>query len=276
VDNLLIYYIKRRKSELSSGFDTAGCYKSRMYERNKIVLRKTIAVFAVCFVIMGAALQSAVNSCAGSADRELASTALISGIAPDVLAQAGEEAEECKLKLLGSIASQAGYAEYNRTDSVKNALAEGPRVLSCLYSNNSDGENDERETEPTFTSADPLPVTYALTDAERREICEVVMVESGNEPYEGQLAVAQCILDGCRYEGMRPIELIKAYKYTAGRKSPSKSVEQAVSDVFDKGVRVVEHRILYFYNPARNPNTFHETQKFIIEIGNHRFFDKKS
>ena len=47
-------------------------------------------------------------------------------------------------------------------------------------------------------------VRYALTAAERDEVERVVMAEAGAEPYIGQMAVAQCILNACEQENARP------------------------------------------------------------------------
>jgi len=116
---------------------------------------------------------------------------------------------------------------------------------------------------------------YPLTTAERKLVCEIVMAEAGGESLKGQMAVAQCILNGCQYEDMRPEELVVEYKYTKTRKSPSQSVKDAVSAVFDDGKMAVNERILYFYAPDRVTPTFHLTQEFVIEIGGHKFYDAK-
>lgn len=116
---------------------------------------------------------------------------------------------------------------------------------------------------------------FPLTDSEYIELCEVVMAESGAECYEGQKAVAQCILNGCLKEGVRPTELFTLYKYTPTRKTPTDSVKSAVNAVFKDGEKVTEEEILYFYAPKYAKGTWHETQRFVIEIGGHRFFAQK-
>ena len=115
-------------------------------------------------------------------------------------------------------------------------------------------------------------VRYSLTDKERAEIERVVMAECGAEPYDGIIAVAQCILNACEKSGKRPHETIRAYGYTPNRKTPSETVRKAVSEVFDNGKEIVEEYILYFYAPAWGNGTWHETMNFVIEIGGHRFF----
>ena len=69
---------------------------------------------------------------------------------------------------------------------------------------------------------------YELTDTERAEVERVVMAEAGGEPYEGQVAVAQCILTACLRTGLRPREAIKEYNYTTARIDPSESFQKAM------------------------------------------------
>ena len=115
-------------------------------------------------------------------------------------------------------------------------------------------------------------VHYALTDEQRTLIEQVVSAESCGEPYEGQVAVAQCILNACERDGITPEEAIVAYQYTGTRAEPTDSVKEAVAAVFDRGEGVTDEPILYFYAPARCTSRWHESQTFVIEIANHRFF----
>lgn len=113
---------------------------------------------------------------------------------------------------------------------------------------------------------------YNLTDTERDLIERVVMAESGGESYEGQMLVAQCILNACEIDGIRPTETVKKYVYAKGRPKPTESVIRAVSAVFDRGEQVTGEPIVYFYAPTMVKSKFHERQRFICEVGNHRFF----
>ena len=126
------------------------------------------------------------------------------------------------------------------------------------------------ETQKISRSADRP--RYNLTDAERDLVERVVMAESGGESYKGQMLVAQCILNACEIDGIRPAKVIKKYVYAKGRPEPSESVKQAVSAVFDKGEQVTDEPIVYFYAPALVKSEFHESQRFAVEEGGHRFF----
>ena len=113
---------------------------------------------------------------------------------------------------------------------------------------------------------------YPLSDDEYTQICRVVMAEAGGESFDGQKAVAQCILDACEKEGIRPLEVVTEYQYTPIRKEPSESVKSAVTAVFKYGETVTDEEILYFYAPKYCSSEWHENQKFVLEIGGHRFF----
>jgi hypothetical protein len=111
---------------------------------------------------------------------------------------------------------------------------------------------------------------YALTDEELRLVCGIVMHEAGGESYEGKMAVAQCILNQCEYENERPAGV--AWKFAEPRESWPGDVLEAVTAVFHEGQTVTDDKILWFYAPAESAGTFHNTQRFVVEIGGHRFY----
>ena len=124
-------------------------------------------------------------------------------------------------------------------------------------------------------AAEPA-VRYPLTDAERDVVERVVMAEAGGESFEGQMLVAQCILNAAEKRGVEPSEAVVLYSYTKSRPDPTQRVKDAVAAVFDRGETVVDEPILYFYNPALVTSDFHESQIFVIEEGGHRFFAERS
>ena len=93
-------------------------------------------------------------------------------------------------------------------------------------------------------------VRYTLTDAERDVVERVVMAEAGGESFEGQMLVAQCILNAAEKRGVDPSEAVVLYSYTKSRPDPTQRVKDAVAAVFDRGETIVDEPILYFYNPA--------------------------
>lgn len=96
-------------------------------------------------------------------------------------------------------------------------------------------------------------VRYALTAAERNEIERVVMAEAGAEPYIGQMAVAQCILNACEQEDKRPLEIVRSFGYTAARPEPSDEVKKAVAKVLTaaRPLRIAKYFIFMLRHSVR-------------------------
>ena len=132
-----------------------------------------------------------------------------------------------------------------------------------------------RQSEAQKTSRGDGGIRYPLTRGERDLVERVVMAESGGESYKGQMLVCQCILNACEIDGIRPAKVIKKYVYAKGRPEPSESVKQAVSAVFDKGETVTDEPIVYFYAPKIVKSDFHESQRFVLAEGNHKFFAER-
>lgn len=114
--------------------------------------------------------------------------------------------------------------------------------------------------------------TYSLSDYERWVVECIVMGESGAESYTGQMLVAQCILNGCLKEGIAPSQLRVKYQYSGWNENVSESVKEAVEAVFVNGEVVTEEFILYFYAPKYGTSSWHESQKWVITEGGHKFF----
>lgn len=129
----------------------------------------------------------------------------------------------------------------------------------------------EPKAEPAPAPAE-LPVCYELTAEERDLVERVVMAEAGGTHYEGQLAVAQCLLNACVLSDIRPAEAVKLYQYTKYRPEPTESVKIAVAAVFDDGVQILDPGTLFFYAPARVSSAWHESQVYVATVGGHRFF----
>lgn len=129
-------------------------------------------------------------------------------------------------------------------------------------------QSTTKKTESTTKSKS----AFYLSDYERRVAECIVMGESGGESYDGQVLVAQCLLNACLKEGLQPSEVRISYQYSGWNSNPSKSVKNAVSAVFDNGYKLTDEFVLYFYAPKYTSSRWHETQKFVCEVGGHRFF----
>lgn len=113
---------------------------------------------------------------------------------------------------------------------------------------------------------------YNLTDDERWIVASVVTGEAGAEPFAGKVAVAQCILQSCEDDGIRPDEAVVKYVYTPARPEPSEEALEAVQAVFDFGYVAATEPIKYFYAPALCESAWHESQNYVMTISGHRFF----
>lgn len=133
-----------------------------------------------------------------------------------------------------------------------------------------------------LTSAEPPKTTkFNLSDDWRLYIECMVAGEVGGEPYDAMLAVSQCIYNAMLKHDYTPEEVRINYQY-AGWKSmdmlaeestdAADNVRRAVSQIFDDEDFITDEPILYFYAPAYGRSDWHESQKFIFEIGATKFF----
>ena len=128
---------------------------------------------------------------------------------------------------------------------------------------------------PELTVPAQIPTArYQLTAEERELVCQVVMAESGTEPFDGKMAVSQCILNACEKTGKRPAEVIAEYGYTDRRIEPNAETREAVAAVFDAGETVTDAEILFFYAPNLVKSAWHESQTYVCTIGGHKFFEE--
>lgn len=140
----------------------------------------------------------------------------------------------------------------------------------------------ESEPEPELPTIDlstdttdiPPSKRYSLTPEERAIVEAVVAAESGYESFEGQVLVAQCILNTAEARGMRPDEVVLEPKqYATPNYDLAYLVVDAVSAVFDDGYTVTDEPVRFFYAPKYCNSAWHENSlTFVLEVGGHRFF----
>lgn len=116
-------------------------------------------------------------------------------------------------------------------------------------------------------------------------VMRVVAAESRGEPYEGQLAVAQCIRETSECTMMTPEEVVKQVNPNGTRQYAqpvdilvvTDSVRDACCDVFVHGISATDEPIRYFYSTASGfYSAWHENSlKYVMTIGNHKFFKEK-
>lgn len=107
-------------------------------------------------------------------------------------------------------------------------------------------------------------------------VVRVVGAEARGEPWEGKLAVCQCIQETAERTGKTPYEVVqKGYASPVGHNvmDGMEDVNEACLLVFLNGYKPFAEPIQYFYS-TRNGfySEWHESQDFCYEIGSHRFF----
>jgi hypothetical protein len=108
-------------------------------------------------------------------------------------------------------------------------------------------------------------------------VCAVVAAECRGEPYEGQLAVAQCIRTSAERKMLTPEEVVKLPNRYADPCTYAPDIElvrDACCDVFVHGISATDAPIEYFYSTVGGfVSEWHENNlEFVMEIGSHRFF----
>lgn len=131
---------------------------------------------------------------------------------------------------------------------------------------------------PFVQNPNPIPF-FPLSDQDRQIVCYIVAGEAGNEPIEGKMLVAQCLLHAMTKDQITVSEVRKKYLYSGWREdlestAPKAWAEvcEAVSRVFDDGEFVSDKPILFFYAPKYAKGRWHETLNHDQELGGHRFF----
>lgn len=140
---------------------------------------------------------------------------------------------------------------------------------------------DVTEDTPTTDSVAEDRPTYENTCAYDYEyVLRVVAAECRGEPYEGQMAVAQCILNTAWARSMTPEEVVKEKNQYAKPVSNLEHIElvrEACDAVFFRGETVTDEPIRFFY-ATRNGfvSEGHERRyEFVMQIGDHKFFKVK-
>jgi hypothetical protein len=103
----------------------------------------------------------------------------------------------------------------------------------------------------------------------------LVMGEAGTMGFYGCCLVAQAIRDTYYYGHFKSIEAVRTgYGYDGKLKNkPNAAAKKAVKYILQEGHSVIQHRILYFYNPRLCASDFHEKQNYLLTYKDVRFFD---
>lgn len=131
--------------------------------------------------------------------------------------------------------------------------------------------NEVSETS-TAKASEPT-ARYSLTIEERTAIERIVASEGLWCGYDFQALVAECILNGCEAENMRPLDLFERGDFWITHDlEPSEETRRAVSDVFDEGIFPTAEKVRYYYNPNYCTSAVHESKTYVLTCCECRFF----
>lgn len=141
-----------------------------------------------------------------------------------------------------------------------------------------DSEEDTAVDSPEVDKEVPEHTTmFSLSDYDRHIVEQVIMEECGYEPYEGIVAVAQCIYNTAVNKNVSPAYVVQVPgQYASPSEKPAnENVKRAVRQVFDLEEFYVEEPIMYFYAPKYSSGRWHESSpnlEYACTIGGHKFF----
>lgn len=115
-----------------------------------------------------------------------------------------------------------------------------------------------------------------LTDEDRDLLERLCMGEFGSGGFIGAALIAQSVKDAMCFDGYATVEdVIKYCRYDGDtNRGTNADCVRAVRYVFDDDGDVVQHRIMYMYNPYLVQSAFHESQNYILSYQGVRFFDR--
>lgn len=181
----------------------------------------------------------------------------------------GKEIDEYEVKDKYSYIDILNTNEIVPFEGNKNKNNNNKRTATYSWVDQSDALIEIECPDETYCGA-----VVVLDEADRDLLERLVMGEAGHEGFEGAAMVAQAIRDAITYRGFNSVEEVRtALKYSGSiSKEPNEDVKNAVAYIFDQGGCAVKHRIYYFYAYHKVTSTWHESQCFVAQVGNHRFF----
>lgn len=131
------------------------------------------------------------------------------------------------------------------------------------------GEDTSVQVQQVYNGVGPWNISE-----EDIHLVEVACMSSARgESKLAMQAVAQCIRNTCEEQGLSVEEVISKYRYSVSYEGNiSSDCEAAVRAVVSIGTQAVNDDIHYFYNPAVQDGSWHESMTYVCSIGALRFF----
>ena len=114
------------------------------------------------------------------------------------------------------------------------------------------------------------PAGSTLTPQERLAIEQVVEGEARGSTFESKVWVASCIYNSMKIYRTDALDVLR--NYDGYNKDVQPDTQAAVYRVFDLN-SPIHPRVQYFYAPSLCRSDWHESLKFVTEIGGHRYFE---
>lgn len=116
--------------------------------------------------------------------------------------------------------------------------------------------------------------THEKAGPDEDYVLRVITAEGGSDQLVCN-GVVQCLFNACQREGCSPEQALQDYQYTGPADWISDEARNAWDAVFCSGYRFVDFEdALYFYAPAYCDSPWHESQRFVTEVGSVRFFGR--
>ncbi|WP_100401198.1 cell wall hydrolase [Bacillus sp. FJAT-44742] len=139
------------------------------------------------------------------------------------------------------------------------------------------GESLQLPSSENEHSTSDKPYEGDVTEEEKRLLSQIVTAEAAGEPYEGQVAVAEVVLN--RVDSSKFPDTIQDVVYEPGQFSPVldgsinqppvESADHAVEEALETGGSGNDS--LFFYNPEIATTHWNATREETMTIGNHVF-----
>ena len=118
------------------------------------------------------------------------------------------------------------------------------------------------------------PGRYDITQEDKIALERIVEGEAGGESFEGKCWVATCLRNAMEKDDLTAEQVRVSYQYSGWKENVSEETERAVAEVFECRNKTHDS-VLWFYAPKWCNSEWHESQRFVAEIGGHRFFAPK-
>jgi hypothetical protein len=107
-------------------------------------------------------------------------------------------------------------------------------------------------------------------------VLRVITAEGGTD-FGVCAGVTQCLFNACEKDGWvhTPKEMMIRYRWTSPVSFISEEAERAFDEIFCSGVTYTAFgNATVFYAPAYCNSAYHESQRFVCEVGGVRFFEE--